>query len=216
VLAKSQIKLFLIPPEWDDILRLLASLKLGRVPAEGIMRTLQVADKPTSLAKAIAEIGRIDKTIHMLNYLHDKSFRRQTLVQLNLGEGRHSLGRAVFHGKRGELHQRYRAGQEDQLGALGLVLNIITLWNTIYMDAAINQLRQEGFPVYDEDVARLSAYGYGQAIKNNKKSLSRLAVPLLPKADNIPSYINLDYASYCRFKYKYLIILRDAYKGRSY
>jgi len=161
VLAKSRINIDLVPPEWDDILRLLASLKLGRVPAEGIMRTLQVADKPTRLAKAIAEIGRIDKTIHMLNYLHDGSFRRQTLVQLNLGEGRHSLGRAVFHGKRGELHQRYRAGQEDQLGALGLVLNIITLWNTIYMDAAINQLRQEGFPVYDEDVARLSAYGYG-------------------------------------------------------
>lgn len=161
VLAKSRININLVPPEWDDILRLLASLKLGRVPAEGIMRTLQVADKPTRLAKAIAEIGRIDKTIHMLNYLHDESFRRQTLVQLNLGEGRHSLGRSVFHGKRGELHQRYRAGQEDQLGALGLVLNIITLWNTIYMDAAINQLRQEGFPVYDEDVARLSAYGYG-------------------------------------------------------
>lgn len=146
VLAKSRININLVPPEWDDILRLLASLKLGRVPAEGIMRTLQVADKPTRLAKAIAEIGRIDKTIHMLNYLHDESFRRQTLVQLNLGEGRHSLGRSVFHGKRGELHQRYRAGQEDQLGALGLVLNIITLWNTIYMDAAINQLRQEGFP----------------------------------------------------------------------
>ena len=161
VLAKSRININLVPPEWDDILRLLASLKLGRVPAEGIMRTLQVADKPTRLAKAIAEIGRIDKTIHMLNYLHDEPFRRQTLIQLNLGEGRHSLGRSVFHGKRGELHQRYRAGQEDQLGALGLVLNIITLWNTIYMDAAINQLRQEGFPVYDEDVARLSAYGYG-------------------------------------------------------
>jgi TnpA family transposase len=161
VLAKHRINIDLIPPEWDDILRLLASLKLGRVPAEGIMRTLQIADKPTSLAKAIAEIGRIDKTIHMLNYLHDDSFRRQTLVQLNLGEGRHSLGRAVFHGKRGELHQRYRAGQEDQLGALGLVLNIITLWNTIYMDAAITQLRQEGVTVLDEDVARLSAYGYG-------------------------------------------------------
>ena len=82
-------------------------------------------------------------------------------VQLNLGEGRHSLGRAVFHGKRGELHQRYRAGQEDQLGALGLVLNIIRLWNTIYTDAAINELKQEGFPVYDEDVVRLSAYGFG-------------------------------------------------------
>jgi TnpA family transposase len=157
---KNRINIERIPQEWDDILRLLASLKLGRVPSTGIMRTLQVGDKPTRLAKAIAEIGRIEKTIHMLNYLHDESFRRSTLIQLNLGEGRHSLGRAVFHGKRGELHQRYREGQEDQLGALGLVLNIITLWNTIYMDAAINQLRQEGFPVYDEDVARLSAYGY--------------------------------------------------------
>lgn len=161
ILAKNQINMDVISPEWDDILRLLASLKLGRVPAAGIMRTLQVADKPTRLAKAIAEIGRIDKTIHMLNYLHDQAFRRSTLVQLNLGEGRHSLGRAVFHGKRGELHQRYRAGQEDQLGALGLVLNIITLWNTIYTDAAINELKQEGFPVYDEDVVRLSAYGFG-------------------------------------------------------
>ena len=27
----------------------------------------------------------------------------------------------VFHGKRGELRQRYREGQEDQFGALGLV-----------------------------------------------------------------------------------------------
>lgn len=125
------------------------------------MRTLQVGDRPSRLAKAIAEIGRVDKTIHMLNYLNDESYRRSTLVQLNLGEGRHSLGRAVFHGKRGELHQRYREGQEDQLGALGLVLNIITLWNTIYMDAALNQLRQEGFPVYDEDVIRLSSFGHG-------------------------------------------------------
>ena len=118
VFAKSQININLVPPEWDDILRLLASLKLGRVPPEGIMRTFQVADKSTHLAKSIAEIGRIDKTIHMFNYLHDESFRRQTLVQHHLGEGRHSLGRSVFHGNRGELQQRYRAGQEDQLGAL--------------------------------------------------------------------------------------------------
>ena len=161
VLAKNNINFDLVLPEWDDVLRLCGSLKLGRVPATGIMRTLQVGDKPTRLAKAIAEIGRIDKTIHMLNYLHDESYRRSTLVQLNLGEGRHSLGRAVFHGKRGELHQRYREGQEDQLGALGLVLNIISLWNTIYIDAALNQLKREGFPVYDEDIVRLSSFGHG-------------------------------------------------------
>ena len=50
----------------------------------------------------------------------------------------------------------HREGQEDQLGALGLVLNVMILWNTVYMNAALNQLRAKGFPVRDEDVARLS------------------------------------------------------------
>jgi len=54
------------------------------------------------------------------------------LTQLNKGEGRHSLIRAISYGKRGELHQ----GQEKQLGTLGLWVNSIVLWNTRYMTAA--------------------------------------------------------------------------------
>jgi hypothetical protein len=76
----------------------------------------------------------------------------------NLNEGRHDLARHIFHGRKGELHQAYRAGQEDQLGALGLVLNRVTLWNTAYLDRALAELRAQGYPVLDEDVARLSAY----------------------------------------------------------
>ena len=124
------------------------------------MRTLQVGDRPTRLAQAIAEFGRIEKTLHTLMYIDDEAMRRSTLTQLNRGEGRHSLARAVFHGKRGELRQHYREGQEDQLGSLGLVLNMIVLWNTIYMEAALNQLRMEGYPVNDEDVSRLSPLLY--------------------------------------------------------
>ena len=69
------------------------------------------------------------------------------------------IGRGLFHGKRGELRQRYREGQEDQLGALGLVVNLVVLWNTIYIDAALNQLRAEGYVILNEDVARLSPLG---------------------------------------------------------
>lgn len=156
MISAHHLSLQKISPHWDDVLRLVGSLKLGRVPAGGIMRTLQVGDRPTRLAQAIAEIGRIEKTLHALTYIDDEAKRRGTLAQLNRGEGRHSLAREVFHGKRGELHQRYREGQEDQLGALGLVVNIIVLWNTIYIDAVLAQLRKEGFPVQDEDVARLS------------------------------------------------------------
>lgn len=113
---------------------------------------------PSRLAKArpgaghrhpIAEFGRIDKTLHTLTYIDNESKRRGTLSQLNRGEGRHSATRAVFHGRRGELRLHYREGQEDQLGALGLVLNVIVLWNTVYMGAALDQLRQDGHQVHD-------------------------------------------------------------------
>lgn len=155
-IARHRIKTGLIKENWEDMLRLAGSLKLGVVQATSIMRTLQVGDRPTKLAQAVAEYGRIDKTIHCLTYIDDELKRRRTLTQLNRGEDRHRLARAVFHGRRGELRQRYREGQEDQLGALGLVVNIIVLWNTLYIDAALGQLRREGYPVKDEDVARLS------------------------------------------------------------
>lgn len=158
--ARQRVRLDRVTPHWEDILRLIGSLKLGLVPAMGIMRTLQIDERATPLAQAIAEIGRIDKTIHSLNYIDDESRRRSTLLQLNLTEGRHSLARDVFLGKRGELFQRYREGQEDQLSALGMVVNMIVLWNTIYSDAVLQQLRAEGYPVQAEDAARLSPFGH--------------------------------------------------------
>jgi Tn3 transposase DDE domain len=78
---------------------------------------------------------------------------------LNRGEARHRLARAVFHGQRGELRQRYREGQEDQLGALGLVVNAIILWNTRYMERAITQLQGYGLDIRPEEIARLSPLG---------------------------------------------------------
>ncbi len=155
-IARHRINTTLIKENWEDMLRLAGSLKLGTVQASSVMRTLQIHDRPTKLAQAVAELGRIDKTIHSLTYIDDEARRRRILTQLNRGESRHALARALFHGKRGELRQRYREGQEDQLGALGLVVNIIALWNTIYMDAALQQLRKEGVPTPAEDVARLS------------------------------------------------------------
>ena len=91
----------------------------------------------------MAEFGRIDKSLHTLNYIDDEDKRRATLIQLNRGESRHNVAREIFHGKRGELRQRYREGQEDQLGSLGLVTNVIILWNTIYIEAALMRISRQ-------------------------------------------------------------------------
>jgi TnpA family transposase len=159
-LAAQRINTMLITEHWEDLLRLAGSLRLGTVQASGLIRTLQTKDRPTRLARALEEVGRLVKTLYLLRYIEDEAYRRRILVQLNRGEGRHQLARVVFHGKRGELRQRYREGQEDQLGALGLVVNVIVLWNTIYVDAALDQLRAGGHGVRDEDVARLSPLGF--------------------------------------------------------
>src|ERR1019366_8730402 len=95
---------------------------------------------------------------HVLRVGDDEPYRREIKGMRNLQEGRHDLGRHIFHGRKGELRHGYREGMEDQLGALGLVLNCVTLWNTVYLDHALDQLRGQGYPVLDADVARLSPY----------------------------------------------------------
>jgi len=92
----------------------------------------------------------------MLSYIDDDAYRRRILTQLNRQEGRHAVARTIFYGQRGELRQRYKEGQEDQLGALGLVLNATILWNTMYLDRILDHLRETGQTLIPEDVIRLS------------------------------------------------------------
>jgi len=160
-LARHRVNLERIRGSWNDLLRVVGSLKMGTVSASELMRSLLNTERPSTLAKTIADLGRIPKTLHPLRLIDDKTYRRGILTQLNRGEGRHALAREVFHGRWGELRQRYREGQEDQLGALGLVVNLLVLWNTVYMQTALDQLRTEGYEVKPEDVARLSPLGFG-------------------------------------------------------
>lgn len=88
--------------------------------------------------------------------MQDEAYRRRILVQLNRGEGRHAVAWAVFHGKKGELSQRYREGMEDQLGALGLAVNALVLWNTRYLQYALERWQQTEGVLDPDDVARLS------------------------------------------------------------
>ncbi|MGB3544171.1 Tn3 family transposase [Rubrivirga sp.] len=157
--ARQRVRTSLIRDNWDDLLRVAGSLKTGAVGAHEMMRVLQRGNRPSTLAKAVGELGRIAKTLFLLAYVDDEAYRRRVLTQLNRQESRHKLARTVFHGQRGEVRKRYREGQEDQLSALGLVVNAVVLWTTRYQQAALDALRSEGAEVLSEDVARLSPLG---------------------------------------------------------
>jgi TnpA family transposase len=141
------------------ILRVVVSIYTGRIRAYDVMRMLQRDGNPTPLGDAIAAYGRIFKTLHILTYAVEEPYRRDIKGIRNLQESRHALAGKIFHGRKGEVYQTYYKGMEDQLGALGLVLNCVTLWNTFYIDQALARLRAAGYPVAEEDVARLSPFG---------------------------------------------------------
>jgi TnpA family transposase len=158
--ARGKIDPSRIERHWPDIVRIAASVHSGQICASDAIRMLQRGGNPTQLGDAFAHLGRIFKTLHVLTYVDREPYRRGIKRMRNLHEERQGLAKHVFHGRKGELRETYHAGMEDQLGALGLVVNCITLWNTVYLDMILDQLRTSGYPVREEDIARLHPYWY--------------------------------------------------------
>ncbi len=134
---------------------------MGTINPTKLIQMLQRNGNLTILGRAIGEFGRIYKTLHLLKCLNDDKYRRDILTQLNRGETENGLERAVMYAKKGELYKATREGQEDQLNALGLVSNAIVLWNTIYMEAALEAIQSAGYVVNENDKKRLSPLMHG-------------------------------------------------------
>ncbi|SFI32751.1 Transposase and inactivated derivatives, TnpA family [Streptosporangium canum] len=159
-MSRHTVHLDRIRAHWGDMLRVAGSLTMGTVRAYDLIRMLSADGRTTGLGEAFMHYGRIFKTLHLLQFLHDEGYRRMIGAQLNVQEARHRLARKIAFGNRGQLRQRYREGMEDQLGALGLALNAVVWWNSLYIDAAVSELREQGFPVTQEMCARLSPICY--------------------------------------------------------
>lgn len=155
-LAKHTINIQPVDENWDDMLRAAGSMIMGTVKASALIKSFHRAGRTSTLGHSISALGKVAKTLFLLNWVDDPVYRRRVLIQLNRIEHRHRLARAIFIGKRGRVYKKYRDGQEDQLNALGLVVNMVVLWNTRYMNAAIEHLKSTGFDVRDEDIERLS------------------------------------------------------------
>jgi TnpA family transposase len=155
-LLKGKIKRPLILSRWDDMVRVAGSLKLGWVTASLFISKLQAYPRRNALSLALQEYGRVIKTIFILRYLEDEDYRRRINTQLNKGEALHMLREFLFFANKGTIRRKQEEEQTNQVGCLNLLTNAVVAWNTVYMAAAIKQLRREGYPIRDEDIAHLS------------------------------------------------------------
>jgi len=86
----------IIQENYDDVLRLAHSVREGTVSASLLMGKLGSYSRQNSLATALREVGRIEKTIFILDYISSEAMRRRIHRGLNKGEAMNALARAIF------------------------------------------------------------------------------------------------------------------------
>lgn len=150
----------LIDAHWEDVLRLATSVRTGTVPASLMLRRLGSYPRQNGLALALREVGRIERTLFTLDWLEDPALRRQATAELNKGESRNALARAVCFHRLGRLHDRTYESRQHRAGGLNLVVAAIILWNTVYLGRAIDTLRRQGEVIPDELLPHLAPLGW--------------------------------------------------------
>ena len=112
------------------------------------------------MARALREIGCLERTLFILDWISDPALRRRSNAGLNKGEARNALARALFFHRHGEIgdptfeNQRYRAS------GLNLTIAAIILWNTIYLGHAVAELRAQAETLPDKLLAHIAPLGW--------------------------------------------------------
>lgn len=149
-----------INSHWNEILRLATSIKQGTVTASLMLRKLGSYPRQNGLAMALRELGRIERTLFTLDWLQNVELRRRVNAGLNKGEARNALARAVFFNRLGEMRDRSFENQCYRASGLNLVIAAIILWNTVYLERAIQKLKSDGQSLDDDLLQYLSPLGW--------------------------------------------------------
>lgn len=154
-LLKGAINEKLILDNYGEILRVAGSLQLGYVTASLFISKLQARPQQNMLTKALQEYGKLEKTIFILRYIQDPVFRREINLQLDKGEQVHDLRQFIHFANEGKIRSHLEEKQINEASCLNLVVNAVVLWNTVYMQEVVGQLREEGHKIRDDDLKHL-------------------------------------------------------------
>jgi TnpA family transposase len=147
-------------PAWNDALRFATSVRTGAASASLLLKRLGAYPRQNGLALALREIGRIERTLFMLDWIERPGLRHQTTAELNKGEARNALVRAICFHRLGRLRDRTIEAQQYRASGLALVTAAIALWNTVYLGRAIDALRRGGEMIPDALLAHLAPGGW--------------------------------------------------------
>jgi TnpA family transposase len=160
------VDLALIREQWDQLVRVAASLRNRTAPTHIVLQRLAGSAPFDRLAKALTALGQARKTIYLLRYLQEDELRGRMQLQLNRGEGRHQLARHLFFAN----HGAFQTGDYEEImnkaSCLSLLSNAVLAWNTVQMTRIIEQLRATGEVITETELARVSPLAFSHVIPN--------------------------------------------------
>ena len=110
-LIGGKIRQSLIASNWPDILRSVATMASGAMSPSQLLRKFASYPRQHELAVTLREIGRVERTLFIIDWLLDADMQRRAQVGLNKGEAHHALKNALRIGRQGEIRDRTSEGQ---------------------------------------------------------------------------------------------------------
>ena len=154
-LLRNAVDTALIVEQWDQLVRIAASLKDRLTAANVVMQRLTNAGRPTGSPRRSPPLGPGQDHPHPALH-HEEPLRRRIQLQLNRGEFRHVLAKWLFFANQGA----FRTGDYEEImnkaSCLSLLSNAVLIWNTVQIERLVAQLRATGHAVLDDDLARVS------------------------------------------------------------
>ena len=110
------------------------------------------------------EIGRVERTLFIIDWVLDPEMRRRAHIGLNKGESHHALKNALRIGRQGEIRDRSSEGQHYRMAGLNLLAAIVIYWNTVRLGEAVRQRKRAGLAVEPELLAHISPLGWAHIL----------------------------------------------------
>jgi TnpA family transposase len=151
-----RIRTDVIREHWDEVLRLVASLQAGTVLPSAMLKRLAAFQRQNQLDLALQELGRLERTLFMLDWLESAELRQLCHAGLNKSEQRHALAQVICTFKQGRIADRGQDAQQFRASGLNLVISAIVYWNSTYLADAVDMLRSRNQAVPAELLAHTS------------------------------------------------------------
>jgi TnpA family transposase len=111
-LLGQRVKADVVREHWEEAIRLFASLKAGTVAPSTMLKKLAAYRRQNQLDLALQELGRIERTLFMLDWLESPELRRRCHAGLNRSEQRHFLAQVICTFKQGRIADRGMEAQQ--------------------------------------------------------------------------------------------------------